>query len=410
MRLTSGSPFWLTLNGLPPTHPVLDHDLACDVAVLGGGISGALVTEALTRAGLTDVVVLDKHYPGTGATAASTALLQFEVDTPLTDLRREWGDAARADRAYQAVYRAFGHLTRELLPDLHAATNVGFQPTTSLYLAAHRRELPDLRAEAAARQAIGLPAELRTKDELRTLYRLHRPGAIFTAEAAQVDSLRLTTALHTRSMARGARLFERTEVVAYAADAGGMTLTTGHGFRVRARHVVVCTGYETPEWVTGIKVDLRSSFALVTQPLAPADRWPTDCHLWETRRPYTYCRVTPDGRVVAGGADLPFNSAPARDALLQARTRTVENALRDLLPWLPLDDRVDFRWAGTFGESPDGLPYVSQHPGFPHAWFALGFGGNGIVFATLAAELITAALVAGGHADLELFGFRRHGI
>ena len=52
----------------------------CDVAVLGGGITGAFAAEALTAAGL-DVVVLDKRDVGTGSTSASTALLQYKLDT-----------------------------------------------------------------------------------------------------------------------------------------------------------------------------------------------------------------------------------------------------------------------------------------------------------------------------------------
>ncbi|HYE79047.1 MAG TPA: FAD-dependent oxidoreductase, partial [bacterium] len=64
MQLTSGTPYWLTRNGLPPAFPTLREDLICDVAVIGGGISGALVSDSLSRAGR-KVVVLDQHYPGT---------------------------------------------------------------------------------------------------------------------------------------------------------------------------------------------------------------------------------------------------------------------------------------------------------------------------------------------------------
>ncbi len=404
MDLTSGSPFWLTQHGLPPRYPSLDHDLTCDVAVLGAGVSGALVSDALAGAGLR-VVVLDKHYPGTGATAASTALLQFELDVMLRDLRLRYSDAARADAAWRAVYGAFRHV-QSLATELGAAT-VGYQPTTSLYLATSKGEVPELALEAEARQQLHLPSEFLTGAEVEVRYGIKRPGAILSHEAGQLDALKLTLALHQRAARRGARLFERSEVVAYAADATGVTLTTAHNFRVRARHVVVCTGYETPEWVGDIKVDLRSSFALVTEPLTPADRWPTDCHIWETARPYVYARTLPDGRVMAGGADLPFDSALARETLLRRRTHQIEAKLRELLPRLPL--RVDFRWAGTFAETADGLPYVSQHRRFPHAWFALGFGGNGIVFATLAADLITAALTTGERPETALFAFNRPG-
>ena len=406
MDLTSGSPFWLTQHGLPPTYPILDHDIACDVAVLGAGVSGALVSDALAGAGLR-VVVLDKHYPGTGSTAASTALLQFELDVSLRELRQRLSDAPRADDAWRAVYGAFRRV-ETTATELGAAA-VGFQPTTSLYLATNKSEVAELVLEAEARQQISLPSEFLTGADVAARYGIERPGAILSHQAGQLDALRFTLALHRRAAQRGAQLFERSEVVSYVPDATGVTLTTAHNFRVRARHVVVCTGYETPAWVSGIKADLRSSFALITEPLTPADRWPTDCHLWETARPYTYARVLPDGRVMAGGADLPFNSAAARGALLGQRTDQLAARLHQLLPRLPL--RIDFRWAGTFAETADGLPFISRHPRFPHAWFALGFGGNGLVFATLAADHIRAALTAEGERPATaLFAFNRPGL
>ncbi|MBC7449495.1 MAG: FAD-binding oxidoreductase [Hymenobacteraceae bacterium] len=405
MNLTSGSPFWLTQHGLPPRYPTLDHDLTCDVAVLGAGVSGALVSDALAAAGLR-VAVLDKHYPGTGATSASTALLQFELDVQLRDLRLRYSDAARADAAWRAVYGAFRRI-QTLATELGGAT-IGYQPTTSLYLASSKGEVPELALEAEARQQLSLPSEFLTGAEVAARYGIERPGAILSHEAGQLDALQLTRALHQRAAQRGTQLFERTEVVRYDADPAGVTLTTAHNFRVRARHVIVCTGYETPEWLRGIRVTLKSSFALVTEPLTPADRWPTDCHIWETARPYVYARTLPDGRVMAGGADLPFDNATAREALLRRRTHQIEAKLRELLPRLPL--RIDFRWAGTFAETADGLPYVSQHPRFPHTWFALGFGGNGIVFATLAADLITAALTGEERPETALFAFNRPGV
>ena len=36
----------------------------------------------------------------------------------------------------------------------------------------------------------------------------------------------------------------------------------------------------------------------------------------------------------------------------------------------------------------DGLPYIGPHRRYPHHWFALGYGGNGMTFGALAARLL----------------------
>ena len=82
MDLTSPQAFWLIRNGLGDVSLPLFGNRRCDVAVIGGGITGALCADALTEAGLS-VIIVDKRHPGLGSTSASTALLQYELDESL---------------------------------------------------------------------------------------------------------------------------------------------------------------------------------------------------------------------------------------------------------------------------------------------------------------------------------------
>jgi glycine/D-amino acid oxidase-like deaminating enzyme len=72
---------------------------------------------------------------------------------------------------------------------------------------------------------------------------------------------------------------------------------------------------------------------------------------------------------------------------------------------MPVD--VDWIWGGTFGETRDGLPYIGTVPQFPHAYFALGYGGNGITFGYIAAELLVDLFSGRRNPDLEIFRFDR---
>ena len=69
------------------------------VIVIGAGMTGAMAAEELSAAGLR-VTLVDRRGPLQGATSATTALLQYEIDTPLTVLQHTIGhaDAARAWR------------------------------------------------------------------------------------------------------------------------------------------------------------------------------------------------------------------------------------------------------------------------------------------------------------------------
>src|SRR5438105_2820206 len=133
MDLRSGHPYWLLKNGLLATYPPLRRPERCDVAIIGGGVTGALVANYLTRAGV-EAVLLDKRDVATGSTVASTALLLYATDTELTDLIPLVGEA-QAVRSYQVGLDAIGKL-QALVRGL--GDDCGFARRKTLYLASKK--------------------------------------------------------------------------------------------------------------------------------------------------------------------------------------------------------------------------------------------------------------------------------
>jgi len=164
-------------------------------------------------------------------------------------------------------------------------------------------------------------------------------------------------------------------------------------------------GYEMPPALREGMVALHSTYALVTEPLESLGPWNGSAIVWETARPYGYMRATEDRRVMIGGADMPFKDPAWRDRLMPDRTRRLE---KQLAKWLPgIETQTAFTWAGTFGETRDGLPYIGPMEGCPQALYALGYGANGITFGAIAARLISEHCLGRPSPDLELFRLDR---
>jgi glycine/D-amino acid oxidase-like deaminating enzyme len=371
-----------------------------DVVIIGAGVTGALVADALAAAGLA-VLVLDRRAPACGSTAASTSLLSYEIDVSLAKLSEMIGeeDAARAYHASLGGVRDLERIAASL-PD-----PCGYAPSTSICLATQQRHARDLEKEAALRQRHGLDAEYWPARQVEETYGFPSHGALHTRIAGVLDPVRLTRALLDRAIARGATLLSRTPARDIRQEGNGLVVVTDRG-EVRARWVVYAMGYEMPAQLRAGMVGLHTTYALVTEPLEDLGPWKGGCIVWETARPYGYMRATEDARVMIGGADTPFKDAAWRDRLMPERTRRLEKRIAQ---WLPtLTTQTAFVWAGTFGDTRDGLPYIGAMADCPQALYALGYGANGITFGAVAARIVADICLGRPNEDARLFRLDRH--
>lgn len=397
MKLRSQSAFWPIEAGLIETYPSLKRDETCDVAIIGAGVTGALLARRLSLEGLC-CVVMDAGHIGGGSTSASTALLQYEIDEPLCRLAKKRGEQ-HAVRAYRLCSEAIDHLGK-IAGELGAGE---FQKVPSLFLASSEKDLPLLEEEFRLRRVHGFDVELLSSQEISSRFPFTAPGALWTEQAGQLNPYRFAHALLAESARQGTGIYDRTEVRKYDVHSRGVTLTSEAGWVIEAKKVVFATGYLTPEFLDQKIVHLKSTYALISEP--QEEQWHRNCLIWETARPYLYLRLTADGRVIAGGEDEDFKNSSARDAMIGAKSDKLQKRFSKLFPDIPLEPA--YAWAGTFGETDDGLGYIGETEEFPNGYFALGYGGNGLTYSVIATDILSDLILGRPNADADIFRFDR---
>lgn len=401
MDLRSPEPYWLLQSGLLHTYPSLDRDVKVDFAIMGGGITGALVAYYLSQAGLT-VTVVDRRHIGMGSTCASTGLLQYEIDKPLFELTEIIGEK-QAARSYHLCLESIaklGELCRTLQIDAE------FEYKKSFYYASRKKDVPDqIDKEYKIRRKHGIEVELLEESEIARMFPFRACAALLSHTGGQVNAYRLAHGLLQASIKNGAQVFDQTEIVDIEHRSRRVMLRTEHGCIIQAKKLVIANGYESYNYVPFNVIRLHSTYVIVSEPLPQKEIWYDNCLIWETATPYLYMRVTKDQRVLVGGKDETFYSPDKRDTLLTRKTRELVAAFNRKFPEIPM--RVDFSWAGTFAETEDGLPYIGSIKQFPNTYFALGFGGNGITFSQIAGEIIRDFAIGKNNKDASIFTFER---
>jgi glycine/D-amino acid oxidase-like deaminating enzyme len=370
------------------------------VVVIGAGITGALVCDALIEAGLS-VIAVDRRHPGHGSTSASTALLQYDLDVSLSDLTSKVGHERALD-AYHAAADGVEAVAR-ICDSLDAP--VGYCRRPTLYFASRARDTAALRRECSARERAHLPCELLDRRALRDVVDFNPPLALWSTLGAEVDPWQLTQALFSRCAGGEFEVYGRTEVTRIVPEKSHVEVRTRHG-RIRALHVVVAAGYEAGQFLPKPVARLHSTYAIVTEPVDSFAGWKDRCLIWESARPYIYARTTPDNRIMIGGQDDPFRDPEHRDSRVPKKASRLLGRARRLFPRIEME--LAYAWAGTFGETTDGLPFIGTHPQRDERiHFALAYGANGIPFSSIAGEIITSSIVGGYHRYKRTFAFER---
>ncbi|RWC43631.1 MAG: FAD-binding oxidoreductase [Mesorhizobium sp.] len=399
LDLRTGRPVWSAYRAPAVPTDSLTQDVKTDVLVVGMGISGAMMAEALTADGH-QVICIDRRGPLKGSTAATTALVAFEIDQPLSTLSKMIGRAS-AQQAWRRSRLAVSNLAARIA---ELGINCGLSRTPSLYLAGTMLGPSELRDEAEARRQAGIAATYLTPAPLAEKFGIDREGAILSHGNVALDPRKLTAALLLKALERKARFHAPVEATTIADGADEVVVATRDGPTITARHVILATGYELVDIVPAAAHRIVSTWAIATRPQSRRI-WPQAAFIWEASDPYLYVRATADGRVVCGGEDEDFVDETRRDELIAAKSLRIAEKLGLLFPHL--DTGPEFAWTGSFGTTTTGLPYIGAIPRHPRIHAVMGYGGNGITFSQIASEIVSASINGLDDADARLFAFNR---
>jgi glycine/D-amino acid oxidase-like deaminating enzyme len=397
--LYSGTPVWKDEKQPKVLHQPLNRDISTDILIIGAGVSAALMAEALSENQNLDIVMVDRRPPLEGSTAATTALIQYEIDEPYIKLAAKIGEkkAAAAWRRSKLGLESLGIKIRQL------GIDCSFERRNSLYLSGNVLNPAKLREEGQARNAIGLHGDYMGRAELKRRYGIHAPAGLLCWDNIACNPIQMSAGFLNAAINRGVKIFSPVDVENLKRKSGGGYIAlTSEGYSIRAEIVILLTGYEIPRHVPHKKHTIHSTWALSTKPVKgiPSD-FP---FMWQAATPYFYGRTTADGRFIFGGEDEEFADAAKRDSLIPRKIAKLEKTLKKILPDYTFE--TEHRWAGSFGSSTTGLPSMGRVPGYKGLYAVMAYGGNGITFSRIAAEIIAADIFGYRDPDAALFSFR----
>jgi glycine oxidase len=343
-----------------------------EVLIIGGGIIGVACAQALIRAGIRRVVLIERGELGRQASRAAAGMLapQAEAESP--------GPFLDLCLAARARYRTLGAELRDATGE-----DIEYCPWGLLYLV-DPAEHEAARGRAAWQRKAGLRVEEVSGQALRGLEPALSPdiqGALFFPDEAHVRPCAVLRALAADARQRGAQLLENVEVVDFILAEDRLRGVRAGGETILADVVVACAG----PW-TGRLLDLLGH-RLPVEPVRGQivrgrfARPPLTHLVWG---PLGYLVPRLNGEVLIGATmeRAGFDATPTLDGVAG-----LCEAARSMAPSF-MAAPFDKAWAGLRPRLPDGLPAIGRFPDIPNLYVAAGHYRNGILLGPLTGELV----------------------
>jgi glycine/D-amino acid oxidase-like deaminating enzyme len=390
MKLTS---YWLDTSEPFRSGAAGPVQGTCDVAVIGGGLTGCSAALALAKKGAR-VVLLEAETIGHAASGRNGGMCNNGFAQDYGKLSAELGKdvANRLYRAFDAGVDTVERLVAEEKIDC------GFARSGKIKLAAKPEHYDKLaRSQELLAANVDPDTEMVSRADLASEVGSDRfYGGLIFRKSAGMHVGRFVRGLAEAAARRGVEMHERTPMMGLRpAPGGGHHIDTPKG-RLHAKQVLLASGTSHTGplgWIRRRIVPV-GAFLIVTEPLAKEtlDRLlPRRRMAVDTKNLVNYFRTTPDNRLLFGGRARFAVSNPNSDAKSGA---ILQAALHDVFPELR-HVRIDYCWGGMVDMTRDRLPRAGERNGL---YYSMGYSGHGTQMSTLMGTIM--AEVMDGRADL----------
>lgn len=377
----------------PPETPPLDGSRNVSVAVVGAGFTGLSAALHLAEGG-TDVVVLEAHQPGWGASGRNGGQvnpgLKHDPDQVVRDFGGDLGGrmVALSGNAPNVVFQ---------LIQRHQMECQALQSGT-LRAAAHVRDAAGIRSTEAQWARLGAPVTVLARDEIeRTTGAGRYECALLDRRGGQVNPLGYARGLAQAAMQAGALVCGGTPVLRVQRNGAHWQVQTPNGM-VRAEKLVLATNGYTDDLWSGLRRSIVPLYSAIVaseplpEPLAQSIM-PTRSVLYEMGRVTVYYRVDPDNRLLIGGRSVQRDvSAPDELRYL------IDYAIR-LWPILR-EVKWTHAWSGQLAITPDHYPHV--HEPDDGVLVCLGYNGRGVAMSTAMGPQIAQRVTGRPRAEIDM--------
>jgi len=379
METVKGVPFFTQAQEKLNQYPYLDKNLECEILIIGAGIDGSIANYYLSKNH--DVVLVDKSKIGFGCTSCATALLEYQLDEFASDLL-PYLTENEIVQIYQMGIDSVQKI-KEFVKK-HGNKCHFFERPTFLYTESSLSSAPVIE-EFNFRRKNGFNCELITENNNPFPFKVS--AGIFCENGGCEFNPYLFTKQMIENSKNQNHIFENTKIEKLTKNQDGTFIaSTNFGNEIKCEKIILATGFNWEVIDENNLCERFVSYSIVTNPVNI--NYFKNSLVHNTKSPYNYMRTLPDGRIIFGGEDLPFNEKKGitqKDA--EKKYASLEKSLKQLFPENANKISISNKFCGLFGTTKNNLGLIGESK-TKNLFYFISCGANGIINAMFGVELL----------------------
>ncbi len=348
-----------------------------NVVIVGGGIIGASVAYHLAKAGIRDVVLVEREpILGAGSTSAAAGGIRAQFSSEI-NIRLSVPSIERFEKFSQEM-------------ECHAP----FHQNGYLWVATKPEHMEAFRKNVALQNRLGVPSRILDREGVAKVAPYLRVddvlGGAFSDRDGYGSPADFLNGYEARARALGVQIRTGFDVKGVLVRGGRVAGVRSADLELHTGIVVNAAGAWAGELgrMAGVEIPIRPyrRQVFVTKPFPQV---PKNIPLTIDYATGFYCH-SESGGLLLGWSDPEEPSSFNRNVDDHCRDRIVEMAM-SRIPVLE-ESEILRGWAGPYETTPDHHPIFGEAPGLKGFWLAAGFSGHGFMHAPITGQLIAEML------------------
>lgn len=348
----------------------LKHQAQADILVIGGGMAGLSAAQTFRSKGLS-VILIEKHYCGSGASGKSSGFITPDSEYSLGDFAQKY-DMRQAHKLWQLVTRGVNFIKENIK---NYSIKCDYQLQDTLVVASKKRDYSsDIKQEYEDRKKLGYESKLYTKQELINILNTDKYyGGIKYGDTFGISAYLYCQTMKNILLELGVKIYEETPAI----KINNNTVETIYS-TIKANKIIVCADYG----VTSLcqlthEVYHAQTFLMISAPLTDSQVktiFPQDnLMVWDTELIYHYYRMAGENRLMLGGSSLIYSyAANAKHDNYRMFTK-LNNYFKNKFPQVNIN--WQYLWPGLIGISKDIVPIAGFDNKMPDVYYVAATAG-----------------------------------